>query len=87
MDCISAVQALIPAAASPGRPDAMPRIRLYAIGSAAAGKGIDLRRMVGLVLGELLLDGQAQAVDIPPFRPGRFAEGKPINAECEYVDD
>jgi hypothetical protein len=36
---------------------------------------------------ELVLDGKGRTVDISVFSPTRFAEGKPIKAEFEYVDD
>jgi hypothetical protein len=38
-------------------------------------------------MAERILDGRATTVDIEPFRPGRFAEGRPIRAEHEYADD
>jgi len=49
--------------------------------------GFKISPAVGLVMSELLLDGQAHSVDIRAFHPGRFVEGKPIRAEYEYVDD
>jgi hypothetical protein len=36
-------------------------------------------------MSELVLDDHAKTVDIAPFRPGRFVDGKPIKAEYEYV--
>ena len=52
-----------------------------------SGMGFKISPAVGLVMSELLLDGQAHSVDIRAFHPGRFVEGKPIRAEHEYVDD
>ncbi len=52
-----------------------------------SGMGFKISPAIGLVMSELLLDGRAQALDITSFRPGRFAEGQPIKAEYEYVDD
>jgi glycine/D-amino acid oxidase-like deaminating enzyme len=52
-----------------------------------SGMGFKISPAVGLVLSELLLDGAGKTVDISAFRPSRFAEGKPIRAEFEYVDD
>jgi glycine/D-amino acid oxidase-like deaminating enzyme len=49
--------------------------------------GFKISPAVGLVLSELLLDGAGKTADISAFRPSRFAEGKPIRAEFEYVDD
>jgi len=52
-----------------------------------SGMGFKISPAVGLVMSELLLDGRSTTVDITAFRPSRFAEGMPIKAECEYVDD
>jgi len=52
-----------------------------------SGMGFKISPAIGLVISELLLDGKAHSVDISSFHPGRFAEGKPIHAECEYADD
>jgi glycine/D-amino acid oxidase-like deaminating enzyme len=52
-----------------------------------SGMGFKISPAVGLVMSELLLDGKGQTVDITCFRPGRFAEGRPIKAEFEYRDD
>jgi sarcosine oxidase subunit beta len=52
-----------------------------------SGMGFKISPAVGLVMSELLLDGTGKTVNISAFRPSRFAEGKPIRAEFEYVDD
>jgi glycine/D-amino acid oxidase-like deaminating enzyme len=52
-----------------------------------SGMGFKISPAIGLVMSELVLDGQASAVDISAFRPSRFAESQPIKAEYEYVDD
>ena len=52
-----------------------------------SGMGFKISPAVGLVMSELLLDGRAETLDISPFRPSRFAEGKPIVAPYEYKDD
>jgi glycine/D-amino acid oxidase-like deaminating enzyme len=52
-----------------------------------SGMGFKISPAIGIVMAELLMDGNASAVDISSFRPERFAEGKPIKAEYEYVDD
>jgi sarcosine oxidase subunit beta len=49
--------------------------------------GFKISPAIGLVMAELLLDGEGKTVDISSFRPSRFAEGAPIRAEFEYVDD
>jgi sarcosine oxidase subunit beta len=52
-----------------------------------SGMGFKISPAVGLVMSEQVLDGEAKTVDIIPFRPTRFAEGKPIKAAFEYKDD
>ncbi len=52
-----------------------------------SGMGFKISPAVGLVMSELLLDGKSKTVDISAFRPSRFAEGLPIKAKFEYVDD
>jgi sarcosine oxidase subunit beta len=49
--------------------------------------GFKISPAIGLLMSELILDGEATTVDISAFRPTRFAEGKPIKAEFEYKDD
>jgi sarcosine oxidase, subunit beta len=65
----------------------IPEIRgLYAC-AGFSGMGFKISPAVGLVMSELVLDGASASVDISAFRPQRFAEGQPIKAEYEYVDD
>jgi len=52
-----------------------------------SGMGFKISPAIGLVMSELVLDGASKAVDISAFRPSRFAEGKPIKPQYEYVDD
>jgi sarcosine oxidase, subunit beta len=52
-----------------------------------SGMGFKISPAIGLVMAEVLLDGAAKTVDLSAFRPNRFAEGQPIKAEFEYVDD
>lgn len=52
-----------------------------------SGMGFKISPAIGLVMSELLLDGRGMTVDISAFRPERFAEGQPIQAEYEYKDD
>jgi sarcosine oxidase subunit beta len=51
-----------------------------------SGMGFKISPAIGLVMSELLLDGEAKTVDISAFRPNRFAENQPIQAENEYTD-
>jgi glycine/D-amino acid oxidase-like deaminating enzyme len=52
-----------------------------------SGMGFKISPAIGLVMSELLVEGRAKTVDIDPFRPQRFAEGRLIKAEYEYKDD
>jgi sarcosine oxidase, subunit beta len=52
-----------------------------------SGMGFKISPAIGLVMSELVLDGEGRTVDISAFRPQRFAESTPIKAEYEYVDD
>lgn len=52
-----------------------------------SGMGFKISPAIGLVMSELMLDGNATSIDISPFRSSRFAENSPIKAEYEYVDD
>jgi glycine/D-amino acid oxidase-like deaminating enzyme len=52
-----------------------------------SGMGFKISPAIGVVMSELVLDGKAKTVDIGAFRPSRFAERCPIQAEYEYVDD
>ncbi len=65
----------------------IPGIAGLHVGAGFSGMGFKISPAIGLVMSELILDGVATTVDIRAFRPQRFAEGKPIKAEYEYVDD
>ena len=52
-----------------------------------SGMGFKISPAIGLVMSELVLDGQGKTVDIRAFRPDRFSLNQPIKAEYEYVDD
>lgn len=65
----------------------VPAIRGLHLCAGFSGMGFKISPAVGVVMSELLVDGVAKTVDISSFRPGRFAEGKPIKAAHEYVDD
>jgi glycine/D-amino acid oxidase-like deaminating enzyme len=65
----------------------IPGIAGLNICAGFSGMGFKISPAIGVVMAELLLDGVARTVDVSSFRPGRFAEGAPIKAEFEYVDD
>lgn len=52
-----------------------------------SGMGFKISPAIGLVMSEMLMDDEAKTVDVSSFAPSRFAEGKPIKAKFEYVDD
>ena len=65
----------------------LPGIAGLFLAAGFSGMGFKISPAVGLVMAERILDGRATTVDIEPFRPGRFAEGRPIKAQHEYTDD
>jgi sarcosine oxidase subunit beta len=65
----------------------LPEAKGLYVCAGFSGMGFKISPAVGLVMSELLLDGSGKTVDITSFRPSRFAEGAPIKAEFEYVDD
>jgi sarcosine oxidase subunit beta len=74
-------------------PDARPLLGevpgvagLY-LAAGFSGMGFKISPAVGLTMAELITEGRGRTVDIGAFRPGRFAEGRPIKAEHEYKDD
>lgn len=65
----------------------IPEIAGLYVCAGFSGMGFKISPAIGLVMSELLVDGHGRTVDISAFAPNRFAEGKPIKAEFEYVDD
>jgi glycine/D-amino acid oxidase-like deaminating enzyme len=65
----------------------LPGIAGLFLAAGFSGMGFKISPAVGIVMAERILDGRATTVDIEPFRPGRFAEGRPIRAQHEYADD
>jgi glycine/D-amino acid oxidase-like deaminating enzyme len=52
-----------------------------------SGMGFKISPAIGLVMSELVLDGEGRSVDVTQFHPNRFADHQPIKAEYEYADD
>jgi glycine/D-amino acid oxidase-like deaminating enzyme len=50
-----------------------------------SGTGFKIAPAVGLCMSELILDGEARAVDISIYRPERFVEGKEITGNYESM--
>jgi sarcosine oxidase subunit beta len=65
----------------------IPGVRGLYICAGFSGMGFKISPAIGLVMSELVLDGEGKTVDIRAFRPSRFADHQPIKAEYEYVDD
>jgi len=57
------------------------------VAAGFSGMGFKISPAIGLVVSELILDGQARTVDISAFRVSRFAEGRPIRPEFEYAEN
>ena len=49
-----------------------------------SGTGFKIAPAVGACMAELILDGSARTVDITPFNPQRFKEGKLLKGEHSY---
>jgi sarcosine oxidase, subunit beta len=64
----------------PGRPGLV-------LAAGFSGTGFKISPAVGEAIAELITGGKAEHVDIEPFRPSRFAEGRPIRAPFPYEGD
>lgn len=65
----------------------IPNISGLYVCAGFSGMGFKISPAIGLVMSELVLDGKGKTVDISAFRPNRFLEHQPIQAEHEYVRD
>jgi glycine/D-amino acid oxidase-like deaminating enzyme len=57
------------------------------VAAGFSGMGFKISPAVGEALAELITAGAATRVDLHAFRPGRFADGEPIEPEGAYSDD
>jgi glycine/D-amino acid oxidase-like deaminating enzyme len=64
-----------------------PAVEGLYVAAGFCGMGFKISPAVGLCMAELIADGASRTVDLTPFRPDRFARGRPIRAEFEYQDD
>ena len=67
-------------------PDQRPMLGRYGpdgfyLDCGHSGTGFKTAPAVGLGMAELILDGASSTVDLAPFAPGRFAEGRPLVGE------
>jgi sarcosine oxidase, subunit beta len=67
-----------------GETDGRPGLVLAA---GFSGMGFKISPAVGEALAELIVAGATSHVDLAAFRPGRFADGEPINPVLAYRDD
>lgn len=65
----------------------IPEIGGLYVCAGFSGMGFKISPAIGLVMSELVLDGEGKTVDIRAFQASRFTAGHPIKAEYEYVDD
>jgi len=63
---------------------AMDGIDGLAVMTGDSGSSFKTAPATGICLAELIMNGRASLVDLTPFRPGRFAEGKPWSDERPY---
>ena len=66
--------------------DQAPGIEGLYIGAGFSGTGFKISPAVGIALAELATQGRATTVDVSPFRATRFAEGRILRAQFEYLD-
>ncbi len=65
----------------------VPGVSGLVLAAGFSGMGFKISPAVGEGVAEIVTCGRARHVDLAPFRPGRFAEGRPIRAGCPYSDD
>ena len=66
--------------------DRAPGIEGLYIGAGFSGTGFKLSPAIGIALAELALQGRATTVEVAAFRAGRFAQGRMLRAQVEYLD-
>ena len=65
--------------------DRAPGVEGLYVAAGMSGTGFKTGPAVGMVMAELVLEGQARTADIRPFRLSRFQEGEPFPEEDEYL--
>ena len=66
--------------------DQAPGISGLYIGAGFSGTGFKISPAVGIALAELATQGNATTVDVSPFSATRFAEGRMLRSQFEYLD-
>ena len=64
--------------------DRAPGIDNLNIAAGFSGTGFKKSPAIGLLMSELIVEGEAKSVDIHPFRLSRFTENDPIQGPYEY---
>lgn len=57
------------------------------LATGLSGTGFKVSPAIGEAVAAQIVGSPEDAVDLTPFRPGRFAEGAPIRADHPYADD
>lgn len=83
--CVSGVYDMTPDARPLLGP--VPGIDGLIVAAGFSGMGFKIAPAVGESLAALITGAARGAVDLTPFRPDRFAEGRPIEAVNPYSDD
>jgi sarcosine oxidase subunit beta len=66
--------------------DRAPGLEGLYIGAGFSGTGFKLSPAIGIALAELALHGKATTVEVAAFRAERFAQGRMLRAQVEYLD-
>jgi sarcosine oxidase subunit beta len=56
----------------------------FVLACGFSGTGFKIAPAIGVSISELILDGRSSSVDIAPFAPERFADGRPLEGEHPY---
>jgi sarcosine oxidase, subunit beta len=65
----------------------LPGLDGLIVAAGFSGMGFKIAPAVGESIAGLIAGPSPESVDLTPFRPGRFAEGRPILAPNSYSDD
>jgi sarcosine oxidase subunit beta len=66
--------------------DHAPGLEGLYIGAGFSGTGFKLSPAIGIALAELATQGQVTTVDVTAFQAERFAQGRMLRAQVEYLD-
>jgi glycine/D-amino acid oxidase-like deaminating enzyme len=66
--------------------DRAPGVEGLYIGAGFSGTGFKLSPAIGIALAEFATQGQVSTVDVTAFQAERFAQGRMLRAQVEYLD-